>query len=134
MTVKELLEMYDNHNSETKIYGDNMRLIASDTTGLIAASPDIADRAVVKFGFDEDKLCIQVKETVYDMVMQMNKTDFSNFCLAVYRMGLKDGSDFVSDECWVACYLADCTMQQYNEWLKGTPNGFKEQLEKKNYD
>jgi hypothetical protein len=133
MTVKELLEMYEDGSDEVKIYGDNFRLIARDAIGLVAASTDIANRTVVKFAFSENTLCIQVKETVYDMVMKMNKTDFANFCLSVYRMGLKDGSDAVTDECWVACHLTDCTAKQYYDWINSRSN-IKSDEEENDYD
>lgn len=119
MIVKELLEMYDNWNGVTKINDDNLNCIVKDKTHVIAENKDIINRDVVSFGFIDGEFCIRVKTTVYDAVQKMRKNEFTNFCLNLYRMGLQDGADNVSDECWIAVYFADCSMKQCTDWFNG---------------
>ena len=119
MTVKELLAVYDDQEGIVSIQNEYDNLIFRDTLGLVVANKEYLQREVVRFDFIDDELCIHIKETVYDAVQNMDKEAFTRFCLKLYRMGLKDGEDNVSDECFMAVYFADCSMKQCTDWFSG---------------
>ena len=119
MIVKELLEVYENKDSIVSIQNEYDNLIFRDALGLVVANKEYLQREVVRFDLVDDELCIHVKETVYDAVQKMDKEAFTRFCLKLYRMGLHDGADNVSDECWIAVYFADCSMKQCTDWFNG---------------
>lgn len=119
MTVKELLAVYDDQEGIVSIQNEYDDLIFMGTLGLAVSNKEYQQREVVRFDFIDNELCIHIKETVYDAVQHMDKEAFTGFCLKLYRMGLKDGENNVSDECWLAVHFADCSMKQCADWFNG---------------
>lgn len=83
MTVRELLEMYDNWNGITKINNDQLEMIAKGHTYDIADNIEIKDKEVVSFGFIDGEFCIRIAETecyVGDFVVytEFGKTKITN--------------------------------------------------------
>ena len=62
MTVKELLNMYDNWNTITKINDCNLNCIAKDATSKIAENDELASKEVVSFGFYDNEFCIRIRK------------------------------------------------------------------------
>lgn len=62
MTVKELLDMYDNLNGITKINDCNLNCITKDVALKIAENDDLASKEVVSFGFYDNEFCIRINE------------------------------------------------------------------------
>lgn len=62
MTIKELLDMYDNWNAITKINDCNLNCIAKDATSKIAENDELASKKVVSFGFYDNEFCIRISE------------------------------------------------------------------------
>ena len=113
MTVKELLEMYDNWNGITVINGDNLKMIIKGRTLDIAENEDIQDREVISFGFVDGEFCIRIAATVYETVMQMSEDDFAKFCFDLYCKGWADGEHNVDDGGWIRCNIANYPMKMW---------------------
>lgn len=122
MTVKELLEMYDNWNGITKINNDNLEMIARDRTHIISENEELTAKIVVSFGFIDGELCIRTCNTVYEEVMRMDKAHFEKFCYEMYCKGQRDCDNEVSDGGFILCNLADYPMHNWNEIIKEDKN------------
>lgn len=68
MTIKELLDLYDNWNGITKINDCNSDCIAKDTTWKIAENDELTAKEIVSFGFYDNEFCIRITEEGKDLI------------------------------------------------------------------
>lgn len=68
MTIKELLDMYDNWNGVTKINDCNSNCMAKDRTLIIAENDELTAKEVVSFGVYDDEFCIRIAEEGKDLI------------------------------------------------------------------
>lgn len=68
MTIKELLEMYDNWNGITKLNDCNLNCFAKDKTWKIAENDELTAKEVVSFGFCDNEFCIRVSKEAKDLI------------------------------------------------------------------
>jgi hypothetical protein len=62
MTLKKLVEMYDDWNGITKVNDNNLKCIVKDKTLIIIETrKDLLSREVVSFGFYDNEFCIRIK-------------------------------------------------------------------------
>ena len=51
--------------------------------------------------------------SVFEKVRSMNKDEFTEFCLMIYRKAWHDGVELVDDDTWIYHRLADFDYEQF---------------------